>query len=238
MNRMSLLFAALLAASFAMTPGNAPESSQAPEKSRAGSGPVRKTAETKKKDAVLPEVEAINFIAGFLNKGSAYANTGYAYQVLFATVSDPVQTHLAAAFDHDVAALQDGVQDSGYLFDSSWIPWEIPQSYDTFADEVNAEELRRLKHELPGILLFRDAQPRDNPYARGLIVFLLAEKPTAGINITQAANALQVLASATAAGAAAGARKTSLSWEFTRSTQILFLPRIEYVTNVWLSSKP
>jgi hypothetical protein len=211
-NRISLLFAALVAASFAMAPGNAPETSQPPQKnstitSRAGSG----SAKNNEKESVLPKVQATSFVAGFLKKGSAYGNTSPSYQVLFATVADPVQTHLAAAFDHDVAALQDGVQDSGYLFDSSWIQWDFPQSYDAFDDEVSAEELHQLKQDLPGILLFRksDAQPGENPYDQGLIVFLLAEKPTAGINITQAANALQVLASASAEGAAAG--KTPLA---------------------------
>ena len=214
MNRISLLFAALLAASFVVTPNNAPETSRTPPRnstvtSRTSPGSTK----NKEKGPVLPDVQAKDFVAGFLNKGGTFTNADIHYQVMFATVADPVQTHLAAAFDHDVAALQDGVQDSGYLFDSSWIPWEIPQSYDAFDDEVNAEELRQLKHDFPGILLFRksDTQPSENPYYQGLIVFLLAEKPTAGINITQAANALQILALASAEGLPAATRAGPLA---------------------------
>src|SRR5215472_8565317 len=208
---MSLLFAALLAASFAVTPSNAPESSSSSEKTsavaaRAGSDAAGKKSDQTSKQPLLPNEQAEKFIAVFLKKGGAYEPSNDPIHVLFATVADPVQTHLAAVFDHDVAALQDGVQDSGYLFDSSWVPWDSSQPYDSFEDEINAEELRRLKHDVPGILLFRRdvAEPNENPYADGLIVFLLAEKPTAGINIAQAINALRVLASATAeAGPAA-----------------------------------
>ena len=196
MNRMSLLFAALLAVSFAM-PSHIQDTSQAGQRPAlsASHTPAKSSTEAGSKAPVLQE-EAQRFLSDFLNKGDAFTGQDTSHlKVLFATLADPVQTHMAAAFDHDLAALQDGVLDSGYLFDSSWIHWELPSSHDSFDDKEKAEALDNEEHRYPGILLFRkgDLKLGENPYAQGLIVFLLAEKPTAGIDIDQAKTALQLL---------------------------------------------
>jgi hypothetical protein len=217
-SRTSLVFAALLAASFAVAPGHTPEAPPSGSGVPAGPAPARsETANTHAEpgktgeEKVDPQQDALGFLSGFLDKAGELER---APSVLFATLSDPVQTHLAASFDHDIAALQDGVQDSGFLFDSSWIPWDLAHAYSNLNDELDSADLRSLRHSYPGILLFRrkDAPdknsdpdcldkvtnvgcPDNNPYGNGLIVFIIAEKPTAGINITQVRNALHLLGS-------------------------------------------
>lgn len=199
MNRVSLLFVALLAASFA-TPSRAPGPSQAgaPSPAPATHAPAKSSGQQESQTPDL-QAEAHRFLLDFLNKSDAFTqNSEPLFKVLFATLADPVQSHLPATFDHDLAALQDGVQDSGYLLDSSWIPWEIPHGYDSLDDQIKAEARGEARHKFPGILLFRNSNldSHENPYAQGLIVFLVAEKPTGGIDIAQACNALSLLVSA------------------------------------------
>jgi hypothetical protein len=201
MNRMSLLLATLMAASFAIT-SHSPE---APQAQQSGSAGAARSSQTKpgQSEAVARDLqaEAEAFLAGFLGKENAFDSNmnppeTSGLRVLFATLADPVETHLAAAFDHNLAALQDGVQDSGYLLDGSWIPWDFPRDYDDLSDQLRSKHLLDLKHNYPGILLFRSKLNRDTegrPYADGLIVFVLAEKPTAGVDTTQAGNALELL---------------------------------------------
>jgi hypothetical protein len=200
MNRMSFLLVTLLAASFAVTTrptGTSPAEQGSP------TGAAR-TPTTKPQHAGMQpldiEGEAHTFLSTFLYKEKAFDSNGDsrekpAFKVLFATLADPVETHLAATFDHDLAALQDGVQDSGYLFDSSLIPWDFPRDYDDLGDELVSHQLSDQKHDYPGILVFRKGnQVSDShPYREGLIVFLLTEKPTAGVNIAQADTALKLL---------------------------------------------
>lgn len=202
MNRMSLLLATLMATSLAIT-SHAPE---APRAQQSGTSGAVRSSLTKPgpSEGVARDLqaEAEAFLAGFLSKEDAFdagvgppATSGL--RVLFATLADPVETHLAAAFDHNLAALQDGVQDSGYLLDGSWIPWDFPHNYDDLSDQLRSKQMLDLKHDYPGILLFRSKLNHDaegRPYTDGLIVFVVAEKPTAGVDTTQASKALELLA--------------------------------------------
>jgi hypothetical protein len=201
MKHISLFFVALLAASFA-APSRAPGVSQAEQSSPAQGSHVQASSTTVKSAGEPaprnpgPETEAQDFLSDFLDKSDAFTQDGKPlFKLLFATLADPVQSHLPAAFDHDLAALQDGVQDSGYLFDSSWIPWETSHSYDSLDDQVKAKARSEARHHYPGILLFRNANlvKDENPYAQGLIVFIVTEKPTGGIDSSQACHALRLL---------------------------------------------
>jgi hypothetical protein len=204
MNRMSLLLVTLLAASFAVG-GHPPQGPPAAEQRNTAAAARSSQLGSGQTGAFPPDLqaEAEEFLARFLSKEKAFdaglnsQQTSSGFNVLFATLADPVQTHLAPEFDHDLAALQDGVQDSGYLLDSSWIPWDFPRNYDDLGDQLQSKQLLELKHNYPGILLFRRKlrhNPDGRPYAEGLIVFLLAEKPTTGVDTTQAGQALELLA--------------------------------------------
>ena len=134
MNRYSLVFAMVVASTFAVHPTPA--------------GDVSAAADETKKGAPQHQVEPlteepVRFLQGFLEKAEAGAGSGpVALQVLFATVPHPVETHLAAEFDGNVEALQDGLQESGYLFDSAWIPWHRHEPRDGFEDDKKEKHAR------------------------------------------------------------------------------------------------
>lgn len=199
MNRMSLLFAALIAAGFLVSspprPDVNPRTTGALAANRSGLGHQDDPQSRLNNPSAAASSDAASFIRGFLdNVQPAHGPKGPSHlDVLFATVPDPIETHLAAAFDHNLAAIQDAIQDSGYLFDSSWIPWQTSQAYDRLADSVMAARIRAAEHDFPGILLFRQNPMNTGDQRAGLIVFLFAEKPTAGIDSAQVGNAVEIM---------------------------------------------
>jgi hypothetical protein len=129
-------------------------------------------------------------------------------RIAIATVPDPVHTHLDLQFDRTLEAIQQAAQDQGYTYDSSWLPWTPRSSeYSSYSD-VNAEARETVARErCPGIILFRrnmftsrpencgeqpgsPARPED-PYKCGMVVFVVSEEPTGGLNIPEWNNALK-----------------------------------------------
>lgn len=141
--------------------------------------------------------DAKAFLQRFIEKGSNH--NASLFRLMFATVPDPIDTHLAAAFDHDVSAIEDGIEDSNYFFDSSWIPWATADPYSSLADATKASAIHDAELTFPGILLFRkatyagDGNLGEAAYNASLIVILLAEKPTEGVSICQAEHAIDLL---------------------------------------------
>jgi hypothetical protein len=117
-------------------------------------------------------------------------------QVRFAiaTVPNPVSTHLALLFDRTVEAIQQAAQDERYTYDDSWFPWEATtKDYSFLLDQQAAEELQKIQQDQPGVMVFRQGlfnETADSPYKSGLVVFLVGEKPTGGIDDKQFDNAL------------------------------------------------
>jgi len=182
LNRYSLLFAVLVASSFAV---QSPQSGETHPQEREAA----KTAAEQRPAPIDAGPEA------FINAFLAMAQHGKTSnpQVLFVTVPHPLETHLSADFDNNVDALQDGLQDAGYLFDSALIPWNAHGSRDSFDDDEKERQARRQEDDLPGILLFRNGAAGKDRYADGLIVFLFTEKPTGGIARAQAQSAVTIL---------------------------------------------
>jgi hypothetical protein len=83
------------------------------------------------------------------------------------------------------------LQDAHYVFDSSWIPWQTHEPRDSYDDDEKEKQARADEDSHPGILLFRQ-EGIDN-YSNGLIVFLLSEKPTQGIAVSQLQTAVTLL---------------------------------------------
>ncbi len=136
---------------------------------------------------------------------------------IIATLPDPVHTHFSLLFDRLAEALQQAAQDQGYNYDGSWLPWNNEsRSYGSLKDQQNADELLAAQEKQPGVLVFRKAlppsdskprQPAQNagqplppcsdqgapvpPYCEGLIVFVVGENPTGGINLSQFHNAVE-----------------------------------------------
>jgi hypothetical protein len=135
---------------------------------------------------------------------------GAHYRFLFATVPDPVDTHLALDFDRRIEAILDAAQASGFSYDRYWLPWE--PGYVPLEDnsEGHRKILHQLRSEQPGLLLLRrlpvpnsgpggatsdqnsDAQKIDQK-PEILFVFLIGETPTAGIHRLQFANAMRYM---------------------------------------------
>lgn len=129
--------------------------------------------------------------------------------LMIATVPDPVHTHLSLQFDRSLEAIQQAAQDEHYTYDSSWLPWQNEKTqYSSLADQIAAEAEAARRELCPGVVLFRKniggslpancREPArsagssfDPAYACGLMLFVVGERPTSGINKIQWLNALQ-----------------------------------------------
>jgi hypothetical protein len=137
--------------------------------------------------------EPLQLIQKFLKNINPELHPVSDIKVLFATLPHPTETHLAAAFDHNIEALQDGIQATGYVYDSSYIPWARHEARELFADDEKESAGKHEEDSLPGVLLFRRNISAAHTYSHGLVVFLFTEKPTQGITVDQASNALNLL---------------------------------------------
>jgi hypothetical protein len=116
--------------------------------------------------------------------------------LLVASVPDLLHT-LNLSFDRALEAVQQAAQDEGYAYDSAWLAWEgqAPQ-YSSRADKMDEEKDTVSRERCPGLILFRQsiqppaAQDYDGPYAQGLFLFLVADRPTIGIDRIQWNNAI------------------------------------------------
>lgn len=130
-------------------------------------------------------------------------------KLMIALVPDPVHTHLSLQFDRSLEAIQQAAQDERYTYDSSWLPWQSSAGsiYSSLADQATAATDAARRELCPGIILFRrnttgpmtpecrnadhgGSSAVDPVYGCGLLVFLVGEKPTSGLNKSQWQNAL------------------------------------------------
>ena len=109
-----------------------------------------------------------------------------------ASAPHPISTHLPMLFDRIVEIIEQAAQDNNYSYDSSWLPWNETKSYNRFPDLRAAQLSQSDDEKQPGVLVFRNSLKAgdDSPYKRGLVVFLVSELPTGGINREQFNNAL------------------------------------------------
>lgn len=119
---------------------------------------------------------------------------------VIALMPDPIHTHMAATFDEWVESIEHAAESERFTYDSSWFPWREAESPSTLlAENLKASEIRRIREEQPGVMFFRNADPGrgdGNPYSNALVVFVVGEQATAGVNKKQFENAvgwLQVL---------------------------------------------
>ena len=117
-----------------------------------------------------------------------------------ALAPDPLHTNLSLMFDREIALVQQAAQEEGYDYNSSWLPWKSGEtaSLPYLADRQYADDLTEEREACPGMLLFRKT-PDSNfikpgeSYSRALVVFVVGEQPTGGINEGQWANAIEWL---------------------------------------------
>jgi len=117
---------------------------------------------------------------------------------VIATVPDPLHTHFSLLFDRFIESIQQGAQDEGYEYDSSWLPWETEEpALALLVDQDEADDRKTKREDQPGILLFRNSKETPGapytpytPYKKALIVFIVGEEPTRGIHRKQFENAV------------------------------------------------
>jgi hypothetical protein len=125
-------------------------------------------------------------------------------EVMIAIEPDPVHTHLALLFDRDIDAMEEALQDSGWEYQSNWLPWSASASTPSANRSVD-EEQRRLflkgREDTPGVILFRPGKSATRQAKAGvpcaerkpsnpLAVFVVGNSPTAGIDRPQFEDAL------------------------------------------------
>jgi hypothetical protein len=122
-------------------------------------------------------------------------DTGFQPKFIIATLPDPLHTHFSLLFDRFIEAIQQGAQDEGYEYDSSWLPWETEEpSFALLPDQDAEDDRTKAREDQPGILLFRKSVPKNHqgaraPYQEALIALIVGEEPTRGIHRTQFRNA-------------------------------------------------
>ncbi len=123
------------------------------------------------------------------NTAGAKPDKDFQPTFVIATFPDPLHTHFSLLFDRFIEAIQEGAQDEGYEYDSSWLPWQTDEpSLALLADQDEADDRRTNREDQPGILLFRST--KGDPYKKALIVFIVGEEPTRGIHRVQFENAV------------------------------------------------
>lgn len=127
--------------------------------------------------------------------------------LLIATLPNPVHTHFSLTFDRLAEALQQAAQDQGYIYDSSWLPWsDKSREHEDLEDQQSADAAQGLNEASPGVLVFRKALPDcmspgatpdcvSSPYKEGMIIFVVSENPTGGVNAAQFNNAVAWISS-------------------------------------------
>lgn len=134
---------------------------------------------------------------------SAPSNPPEGLSFVIAIVPNPVETHLPLLFDRSISAIQQAAEDEGYTYDGSWFSWnDTPKGDNSPSDKEMAEALKEKRHRQPGVMVFRrasDEEPAQNQQQRryyssgGLIVFVVGEQPTGGIDDVQFEHAWQWL---------------------------------------------
>jgi hypothetical protein len=113
---------------------------------------------------------------------------------LIATIPDPLHTRMAIETDRNLDAIQEAAFRSGWEFATQWLPWTLKaEAAHTPESKGSSPEAFDLE-KLPGLLVFRSHFEPYGNVNRLLLVFVVGETPTAGINGFQFQLARQTLA--------------------------------------------
>jgi hypothetical protein len=110
-------------------------------------------------------------------------------EFLIASVPDPATTHLALDFDRAVESIILAAGDSGFSFQRHWTPWRSTpeKELSLLADRKCQQQESELRNKQPGLLVFQ------NRNGRPLLIFLVGESPTSGVNADQLANSVRYI---------------------------------------------
>jgi hypothetical protein len=115
-------------------------------------------------------------------------------QFIFASIPDPVHTHMALVFDREIETIQSAAQSAGFLFARAWMPWDISTHNEStdFTIRLAQSKFREQLESLPGLMIFQKFNDVGPPTV--LFVFITGETPTGGMHIEQFENALKIRA--------------------------------------------
>jgi hypothetical protein len=104
-------------------------------------------------------------------------------QFILATVPDPMHTRLSLYTDSSLDAIQKAATEAGWLFATQWLPWNDAVDLDEKDPSKRSKdrEFIRNRETQPGVLVFRGRVGTPEI----LLVFVVGETPTAGINPAQ-----------------------------------------------------
>ena len=114
-------------------------------------------------------------------------------EIILAMAPDPVHTHGALLFDRSMDAFEDALQDSGWDYQGSWMPWSSGADKAENATIEDAEEERLFRsgrERYPGVVLFRPSA--SGKRTRPLLLLILGDSPTTGIVAYQFRQALGI----------------------------------------------
>ena len=186
---------ALLAFAFPLAMNLRPPGASSGQSLQAGQPETQEPKEwtEKKESPPPPQHSAAMLVENFLHAGSD-SDVGwaaddprnqYSLDFMIATVPDPVDSRLAYFFDASIDSIQRAFETDNYVLDRFDLPW--PQTSGA-GSGTGADTARRYRHD-PGLLLFR------NPRAHKLLlVFLVGETPTSGLDKSVMTAALGQLA--------------------------------------------
>lgn len=101
---------------------------------------------------------------------------------VIATVPDPLTTHLRLEFDRAVEGIEQAASDEEYFFRRYWVPWPVEpnREFQDFESQEHEKEARKQRVRFPGYLVFEHKSTNNT-----LVVFLVGERPTDGVNREQ-----------------------------------------------------
>jgi hypothetical protein len=114
--------------------------------------------------------------------------------IVLAIAPDPIHTNGSLLFDRYIDAVEDALQDSGWDYQGSWMPWQAVESKSdgTIADREEKRLFDRGREEYPGTILFRPSDSHPSKFRRPLILLVAGDSPTSGVVASQFQHALQI----------------------------------------------
>ena len=100
---------------------------------------------------------------------------------IMAAVPNPHHTHLGLMTDRAIEAIQVAASEAHFLPLYHFLPWPAPSSATEKSESVASTEIEADSPE-PGILIFRDSDLPNGLRPKYLLVFLIPEMPTEGLD--------------------------------------------------------
>jgi hypothetical protein len=151
--------------------------------------PPAETAPASALDAMapLPRASGLLLLEAHLGRPATRVDTGAATYLL-ATVPDPILSRLDYTYDRYLDAIQRALERAGYRLDRFDIPWmrqrgQLEEQLKNATGALAPEFARK-----PGLMLFRSDEQAP------LLVFIVGETPTGGVQKEAFANALTQIA--------------------------------------------